>query len=68
MKDKRKKLKNPNSARFTDKDGRHAWKFPETLYGALDMLDNPRFLMGDDNSEALWFAKKFPEFLIPYEF
>lgn len=67
MKDKRKKLKNPETARFLDKEGRHTWKIPENLYNALNMLDNPRFLNDGTGGEGKWFAKKYPEFLVPYE-
>ncbi len=65
MEEKRGELKNANTARFTDEEGRHAWKFPEGLYFALNQLAYPRFL--EDDGESLWFSKKFPQFLVPYQ-
>jgi hypothetical protein len=67
MKQRRAKLKDKNLATFTDKKGRVSVSIPEGLWSALDMtIDDPQFLEAE--GEIKWFAKKFPEFLIPYEY
>ena len=63
---KRKKKKN-SKADFNQGRGRHLFSLPEGLYNALDCaLENPRFARED--KEAKWFSKKFPQFMLPYEY
>lgn len=49
-----------------DKKSQAQISLPERLHSILDYaLDNPRFLA--ESKELRWFAKKYPEFKIPYE-
>ncbi len=64
---KKQKLTDKELATFNDGRGRHAFTLPQGLYMALDCsLDNPRFARED--KEIRWFAKKFPQFMLGYEY
>lgn len=68
IKEKRGKMWDSNLGKIKGNKGmRPEIKFPQGLYSALDMsLDEPRFLR--DPKELRWFCKRFPQFMVPYEY
>lgn len=67
IKEKKGALRNKDLA--TGKDGivRQVFTFPPGLWSVLDIaIDDPKFL--EQDGEAKWFSKKYPQFLIPEVF
>lgn len=63
---KRQERLSDKLGRTKDKKGQAQISLPEKLHSILDYaLDNPRFL--GESKELRWFAKKFPQYQIPYE-
>ena len=69
QKQRRGRLKDRKLASFKDGKGRHEISLPAGIYNALnEILQDPPFLNDGTGQEMRWFVKKFPQFLIPYEY
>jgi len=70
VKEKRKELKNPDLGMMTGGKMRQSFAFPPGLFNTFEQVfgyeEGERFL--EYPGEAKWIAKKYPQFLIPYEY
>ena len=62
-------LRNDNTGKIDEDTFRVALSVPDKLFGALAILNSDDYgPFGEKEGEMQWFAKEFPQFLLPQKF